>query len=418
MNYLIAGFGPAGAHAATAIREADPQARIRVFSADPHPFYFRASLPWYVLDRISSDDLWAVPKGHWEALRVEHIPRPLISIDPGGQTVTDSEGLEYRWDRLLLACGLSPARLGCPGENAGQVVGFGTLEDAVRVRELCQQGGRAVITGGGVRALSLAWVARRMGVDVTLLVPEAGLGAPWLDAAGSHQLFRRLADDGVEVRLGERVTSVESQGGRVAAVGTDRGKGIACRWVGVGVDGPPQLALAGSAGLAAGPRFGSSGGELQVDGRLQTGAPGIFAAGDGCAVIHDGHRLTCGGWQAAATQGRVAGINMAGGDAVYEACRHYHAATLYDLPMTLIGAWDAEGDAEVTTNPRAEGFRRLVFRDGALIGAVLLGDRRHANVLRRAVEMGVKVRGHELQMLRTDVDLNRLLRPSGEYHLY
>jgi NAD(P)H-nitrite reductase large subunit len=409
--YLIAGFGPAGAHAATAIREADPHAQIRVFSAEPHPFYFRASLPWYALERIARDDLWAVPKGHWDGLQVEHTPRPLVSVDSAARTATGADGAEYRWDRLLLACGLAPARLGCPGENARHVVGFGTLEDAVRVRELCQEGGRAVIAGGGVRALALAWVARRMGVEVTLLVPEDGLGAPWLDAAGSHQLFRRLADDGVEVRLGERITSVESQDGRVAAVGTDRGKGIACHWVGVGLDGPPQLALADSAGL-------TRAGELEVNGRLETGVSGIYAAGDGCTVVAEGNRLSCGGWQAAATQGRAAGLNMAGGNALFETCRHYHAATLYDLPMTLIGAWDAVGDAEVTTSPRAEGFRRLVFRDGMLIGAVLLGDRRHANVLRRAVEMGVQVRGHELQMLRTDVDLNRLLRPSGEYHLY
>jgi hypothetical protein len=59
-----------------------------------------------------------------------------------------------------------------------------------------------------------------------------------------------------------------------------------------------------------------------------------------------------------------------------------------------------------------------VFQDGRLIGATLLGDRRHGNLIRRIIELGVDVRGHELQLLRTDVDLNRLLRPAGEYFLY
>jgi NAD(P)H-nitrite reductase large subunit len=72
----------------------------------------------------------------------------------------------------------------------------------------------------------------------------------------------------------------------------------------------------------------------------------------------------------------------------------------------------------VTSAPSQEGYRRLVFQDGRLIGATLLGDRRHGNLIRRIIELGVDVRGHELQLLRTDVDLNRLLRPAGEYFLY
>jgi NAD(P)H-nitrite reductase large subunit len=91
---------------------------------------------------------------------------------------------------------------------------------------------------------------------------------------------------------------------------------------------------------------------------------------------------------------------------------------VYDVPLTVMGRFDATGDAEVTSAPTAAGYRRLVFQDGRLIGATVVGDRRHAEVLRRVIELGVDVRGYELQLLRTDVDLNRLLRPVGEYHLY
>ncbi|MDH4229324.1 MAG: NAD(P)/FAD-dependent oxidoreductase [Nitrospirota bacterium] len=430
MNYLIAGFGPAGAHAAAAIRECDPHGAIHIFSAERHPFYFRAALPHYALGHIDRDGLWAFPAGETERLGLRHHPVPLVAIDTARSVARDAGGGEHPWDRLLIACGAAPSAIGCPGESASGVVHFDTLDDAERVRALCGEGGgsppregggspdgRAIIAGGGARALALAWVARRLGMDVLLLVPEERLAASLLDAAAAMLLFRRLTDDGVEVRLGQHITGVEHarQGGATAPasgsiVVTGDGRHHPCRWLGVGTDGAPGSPLAVSAGLPEG--------AVEVNARLETRLPGIYAAGDVCSVREGGESLRSGGWLAAVTQGRVAGLNMAGGDATYQSSHYYHATTLYDLPAVLIGACDAAGDAAVTTHPRGPDYRRLVFRKGALIGAVLLGDRRHAAVLRRAIELQVDVRGYELQMLRTDVDLNRLLRPSGEYHLY
>jgi len=413
MRYCLVGLGPAGARAAEAIRARDPEGEITVFCDEDAPFYFRASLPQYALGRLRKDEMWALPEPFYAQARVERVAARVTGVDPGARTVRTTDGGEHPYDRLLLACGTGVAAPEVPGSDLDGVVRFRTLADAEAVRARCEPGARAVILGGGLGALPLAWVARRLEMKVTLLVPEGEVGAPWLDARGSQIVYRRLVEDGVDVRLGEGLAAIEGERGRVAAVRTSGGKGIACRWVGLGLDGTPRGGLLEDAAE-------EPDGALRVNACMETRLEGVYAAGDACRVWdpdHDAYVHPT-GWLAASLQGRVAGENMAGGSRAFAPAHYHHAGMVYDVPLVIMGRYDAGGDAEVTSAPSADGYRRLVFQDGRLIGATVLGDRRHAEVLRRAIELGVDVRGYELQLLRTDVDLNRLLRPAGEYHLY
>ncbi len=411
MRYCIVGLGPAGAQALEAIRRHDPDGEVRVFSEEPWPFYFRASLPQYVAGRLHRDQLWGFPEGHLERLGVEQVSARVVAVDTEARQLVADGGQVYPYDRVLLASGTEPIRLDCPGAELGGVLVLGRMRDADVLKGYCREPGRAVIVGGGMAGLTLVRVAHDLGMAVTLLVPEGSLGAPWLDARGSQMLYRRLADDGIDVRLGEGIASIDGAYGNVAAVRTTLGKWVACAWVGVGQGGRPRTALAGAA---------QDGQPIKVNEHMETDTPGVFAAGD-VAQVWDtalGRYRHTPGWQAASLQGRVAGINMTGGSETFWMRHYYLSAMFYDLPMTLVGRADASGDAEVCSPPNADSYRRLVFREGKLIGATILGDRRHANVIRRVVDMGVNVKGHELQLLRTDIDLNPLLRPSGEYHLY
>jgi NAD(P)H-nitrite reductase large subunit len=407
----VIGLGAAGAQAVSAIRAQDPDGDIRVFSEEPWPFYFRASLPQYVMGRLTREHLWGFPEGHLERLKVDRISARVVAVDTEvRQVVTDGSG-NYPFDRVLLACGTERVPLSCPGADLDGVLSLRRLGDADVMKGYCREQGRVVVVGGGMAGLTIAYIARQRGMGVTLLVPEESLGAPWLDARGSQLLYRHLVEDGVVVHLGEGLANIEGSAGKVAAVRTTRGKGIACSWVGVGQGGRPRTALAGAV---------TDGAPLKVKASMETQSAGVYAAGDMVQVrdAASGDYCHTQGWQAASLQGKVAGTNMAGGRDQFHMRHCYQASMLYDLPLTFIGRADAKGDAEVTSPQGVDGYRRLVFKNGRLIGATILGDRRHANVIRRVVEMGQDMRGHELQLLRTDIDLNHLLRPSGEYHLY
>ncbi len=411
MRYCVVGLGPAGAQALQAIRRHDPDGEIQVFSEEPWPFYYRASLPRYVVGRLSREQLWGFPEGEMDRLAVARIAARVVAVDTEARQLVTDDGRTYPYDKVLLASGTENIPLACPGADQGGVLALSRIREADVLKGHCRDGGRAVVVGGGMAGLILARVARTLNMSVTLLVPETSVGTPWLDARGSQMLYRRLVDDGVEVRLGEGIDAVEGTGGKVAAVRTTLGKGIACCWVGSGLGVRPRTALAGAV---------QDGQPIKVNERMETDTGGVFAAGDVAQVwdAAEGTYRYTPGWQSAWLQGRVAGTNMAGGHDTFN-MRHYYLSTeLYDLPLTFIGRADAKGDAEVSSPPNADSYRRLVFKDGKLIGATILGDRRHANVIRRVVDLGVDVKGHELQLLRTDIDLNPLLRSSGEYHLY
>lgn len=413
MRYLIAGMGPAGAKAAEAIRARDAEGEIRILSEERVPPYFRASLPHYAVGKLTREQLWAVPDDLYEATRIQPVHARITKVDAAQARVHTEQGEVFSYDKLLVATGMAPRPLDCPGADLNGVMTLSTLDDADDLMARCAGGGRAVVTGGDFRALSICWVARRLGMEVTLLVPEHQVGVPWLDARGAQLLYRRLVEDGVEVRLAEEIAAVEGEKGSVAAVSTRGGKGIACRFVGVGLGEVPRT------GAISGLKLKGDG-TVPVGAALETSRVGIYAAGDVASIWDDvsGEHHSLGGWMTASTTGRIAGDNMAGGNGRFARSSYYHAGMLYDMPLTLIGRFGAAGDAEVTSSPNEDGYRRLVFREGKLIGATLLGDQWHGNVLRRVVELSADVRQHELQLLRTDVDLNHLLRPTGEYHLY
>jgi 3-phenylpropionate/trans-cinnamate dioxygenase ferredoxin reductase subunit len=131
------------------------------------------------------------------------------------------------------------------------------------------------------------------------------------------------------------VASFEGDG-RVERVRTADGATIECDAVVVGIGVAPRIELAEAAGLAV------DNGVL-VDGRLETSAPGIFAAGDIANHLHPGlGRLRVEHWDNALHQGPAAARGMLGSDEPY-ARTPYFFSDQYDVGMEYAGhapAWD------------------------------------------------------------------------------
>ena len=104
----------------------------------------------------------------------------------------------------------------------------------------------------------------------------------------------------------------------------------------------PNVELASEAGVALGET-----GAIATDSRMRTNLPGVYAAGD-CAEAH--HRITGRGayiplGTTANKQGRVAGTNVAGGDAEFEGIVGTAITKVYDLYAALTGLSEKEARA-------------------------------------------------------------------------
>ena len=111
---------------------------------------------------------------------------------------------------------------------------------------------------------------------------------------------------------------------------------------------------------------------ILVDTHSATTVPDIYAAGD-CTVSHDIAADTdriLAILPNAYLQGEAAGVNMAGGDKVFDQAFPMNASGFLGLHMITAGSYDGE---EFVTKTETS-YKKLVVRDNKLVGFILIGD--------------------------------------------
>jgi nitrite reductase (NADH) large subunit len=145
---------------------------------------------------------------------------------------------------------------------------------------------------------------------------------------------------------------------------------------------------------------------ILVNDRMETKSPGIYAAGDVAE-----HRGRCYGlWPAAQRQGEVAGVNMAGGNAVYEGTTVSNRLKVVGVDLTAVGDIDAEGKLEcVVRSDRETGiYRKLAFKEDKIVGCLLLGDVKGVQEIQNAIESKIPVKDLKQNILEEEFDYKKL----------
>ena len=410
-NYVIIGDGAAGITAAQAIRSGDPGATITVLAADPNPHYYRAALTNYLLGQLRDDELWGVPPDFYARHQLGRYYGQVVGIDSAHNTVALANGQQIPYDTLLIASGASPTPLPAPGAELPGVMTFRTLQDARRLVDLLPELRQAVVVGGGT--LGLEWVQglRHKGVDVTYLLRDRHFMSQILDETASEMVLQELRAAGVRLVLHDEVATLQVWQGWVGQVITKAGLQIPCQLVGAAIGVRPNVAFMRDSGVEI------DRGVL-VDAELRTNLPNVYAAGDVAQVrAPRGHRPAppSGLWQPARTQGRLAGWNMAvavtgqGALRQYEPGAPYVATHLYDLDFAAIGETRPTDTARLDTPiVRTERiYRKLLLRDGRLIGVLLIGDRRGARTFKRLIDLQIDLSPVRARLLDEHFDLAR-----------
>ena len=183
-------------------------------------------------------------------------------------TLADGSVRVVEGEKVLINTGTTPAIP--PIEGLGDVA-YWTSEDALRLTEIPD---RLVILGGGVIGVEMASMMAAFGANVTLIEGGEHILARE-DADVAEEMAANLAAQGVTVRTGERAMRVSSDGEGVV-VHTTAGE----------VAGTRLLVALGRAPVTKGLGLEAAGVELtergfvKVDTRLETTAPGVYAAGD------------------------------------------------------------------------------------------------------------------------------------------
>jgi NADPH-dependent 2,4-dienoyl-CoA reductase/sulfur reductase-like enzyme len=357
-RYLIIGGGMTADAAAHGIRELDLEGTLGIIGAEGHGPYNRPPL---------SKGLW---KGEAEAAiwrdtattnAEMHLGRRVVGIDPVAKRVTDDAGVDYTYEKLLLATGGSPRRLRLDSE---QVIYYRTVDDYRRLRRLAGERLRFAVLGGGFIGTEIAAALRMQDRDVVMLVPGEGLAERVLPSDLSSFLVDYYRDKGVEMRMGEGLASLRQRAGR-AVIATTADREVEADVLVAGLGIRPNVELAEQADLIV-----ENG--VVVDQFLRTSDPDIYAAGDVANFPNPalGIRTRVEHEDNSNTMGRHAGRNMAGEAAPYHHLPFFYS-DLFELGYEAVGDLDARHE---TVADWKERFREGVvyyLKDGRVRGVLL-----------------------------------------------
>ena len=359
LRYLIIGGGMTADAAARAVRESDADGSIGIISADPHPPYNRPPL---------SKGLWKgddPDKTLWrgtDKINVDlALGRRVTAINPKQKTVTDDRGNAITYEKLLLATGGTPRRLPM---QTGQIIYYRTFDDYTRLRALANQKLRFAVLGGGFIGSEVAAALRLVGRDVTMIVPEEGIGARVFPADLAKFLVDYYREQGVDVRTGEGLADLQQSAGKVN-VRTTHGKDIPVDVVVAGLGIQPNVELAEQAGLRV-----ENG--VVVDELLRTSAADIFAAGDVANFFNPalGVRMRVEHEDNANTMGAAAGRSMAGQGTPYTHLPFFYS-DLFALGYEAVGELDPRLETESAWKQQFREGVVYYLKDGKVRGVLL-----------------------------------------------
>ena len=367
-HYVIAGNGTAAIGCVEGIRSVDREGDITILSGEDRPAYCRPLISYFLEDRTDEQRMLYRPEGFYEAngCRVLYGVKA-ASLDAAAKTVSTDQGEALPYDGLCLATGSSP--FVPPMEGLEQVenrFSFLTMADALALKAAARPDSRVLIIGAGLIGLKCAEGLRdRVGAITVCDLADRVLSSI-LDADGAALVQRQLEQNGLRFLLSDSVARFEGNTAHMKS-----GAEVAFDLLVTAVGVRPNTALLKEAG-------GAVGRGMTVNERMQTSLPAVYAAGD-CTEstdITDGRVKIMALMPNAYLQGYTAGVNMAGGDQVFDNAIPMNAIGFFGSHIMTAGSRGQELICQVT-----ESSVRKLYTDGThLTGFEIIGDVKNTGI--------------------------------------
>lgn len=374
---------------------------LHVFSKEIYPFYNRVLLPDYISGAQSWEQLVKLREDQFTDARIiVHKGVGIAHIDRKAKVVTDTNGVEHRYDKILLGTGSSAfmpkgiPRL--PGIfNMRSRLDADSLRPFLTADEPAAGTPAAVIVGGGLLGLELAASLRQTGVRVTVIQRAGRFMERQLDPLAGELLYQELQDRGIDIYFNEEVQTFVGTD-RVTGVRLNSGRQIDCQAVVIAIGTVPNIDLARDAGLVC-----NRG--VVVNDYLQTSDPDIFAAGE--VAQWNGQMW---GITLAAEQQAEAAARFIAGDISepYRGSLSISILKMEGLHLCSMGLTEVPPNAgseyeEIIFIDKAKRYyKKCIVQGDKLVGAILVGDKNEFAEFRELIAGGVELSDKRLQLLR------------------
>ncbi len=363
-KHLIIGCGSAALSALKQIRKLGSEDEVKLITMEPYSPYSPMSLPYLVSGRRKEPEIRITDDGFFDRMKSELVTGKRVErIDPDHNKIVYDNGETDAYDTLLIATGSTPTLQ--PILRKAGVPGFHIMDDYLRLKDLADKR-KVTLIGAGFVGMELAVAFSERGHRVSVIAPRERILRSYFDPDLDDIIITLFNDHGIEVNLGwGEVSEVSSNNGRFVVTFSD-GHTIETDDVIAATGVEPRMTFLNGSGINL-----NKG--IVVDRMMRTNIHNIFSAGDvaeapsfltgknGLSLIHP----------SAVEQGKIAGSNMIGEDAVYDGWISMNIFNFLGHLAVSIGDFTpSEGDyvleEKEATNKK---YRKIVFRNDRLVGA-------------------------------------------------
>ena len=339
---------------------------ITVFGSEPHGGYNRILLSPLLSGEQTLEDIITHPYQWYEENKITLISGKLIiSIDRENKQITDNDNNQYSYDKLIIATGSDPFVPPIPGNDLKNVYTYRTIEDVDNMMVISEEKKNAIVIGGGLLGLEVAYGLSTRGMDVTVLHLSPVLMNNQLDETASNKLIDSLQEKGIKIITEANTKSINGTDS-VESIELNDGTIIPAGLVVIAVGIRSNISLAQASALDC-----ERG--ILVDDYLQTSDPNIYAIGE-CAQ-HNGK--TYGLVAPLYEQAEIcADILCSNSNKTYQGSITATGLKVTGVNLFSAGQFLEDDDCKLVKlfDDKNGVYRKLVVKDNKLIGVLLYGD--------------------------------------------
>nr|WP_178121812.1 FAD-dependent oxidoreductase [Agrobacterium fabrum] len=382
---VIVGAGQAAFALASKLRALKDERPITIIgSEDAYPYQRPPLSKKYLLGEMSFDRLMFRPEEWYAENNVDiRLSTWVEEIDRAAKTVRMQDGSTLSYDKLALATGAAPRLL--PASIGGDLEGVLTVRDkrdADRLVEEMKPGRRLLVIGGGYIGLEAAAVARKLGLEVTL-IEMADRILQRVAAKETADIMRGIHQaHGVSIREKTGLVRLVGMDGRVAAAELSDGSMLDVDFVIVGIGVTPNDRLARESGLDVG-------NGIVVDDHTRTSDADIHAVGDCAMLPWRGQHVRLESVQNAVDQAEAAAEVLAGTEAAYEA-KPWFWSDQYEVKLQIAGFNLGYDETMLRPGAREGSWSVWYFRDGRFVAVDAVNDAKAYVAGKKLLDTGVE----------------------------
>lgn len=401
-NLVVIGNGMAGARAVEEIlaRGGGDQFNITIFGDEPYGNYNRILLSNVLNGSHDVSDIFLNPLSWYQENNITlHAGVRAKGVLRNAKFVIGDDGRSEPYDKLLIATGSRPfipriegLKLKDGKDKPGVFV-FRTIDDCRKIADYAGASGRAAVIGGGLLGLEAARGLQNFGVEVHVIHLQGHLMGQQLDASAGAILQTQMEQMGIHVHLRKNTREIRGAD-KVTGLSFQDETSLDCDMVVISTGIKPNAEIGSRCGLTVERA-------ILVDNQMRSvDDPNIYVVGE-CAQ-HRGqvYGLVAPLWeQAKVLADHITGVNT---EAAYHGSKIATKLKVMGVELASMGVTEPEDENDEIvqfTEPKRGTYKKLIIRNGRLMGGILLGDISKAAYLMQAFDRGTPLPEERLTLL-------------------